>query len=355
MRSLRSVLCALTSVVFLALCCVTAARADKGAEEQLRKMIAMNSLDGPEKAPFHIKIAFQYYDTDGKAVETGTAEEWWVAVDRYRIVISSPSVNEVYPAPETNTPAINSRESYLVHDLLTSAVHPIPRFTNFDGLDARASKHNADGAALSCVLVEAYDSKGPFMSAPTFCAELKSNALRLRQNLYQSSISRNTIGQFHDVNVALDYQISYGLGLGGVADKLAMTGHVTSLGTFNPATSDMKLGAPLTDRMDSDAVPEFFAKGRVQYQSVIDLPFFAMNAFPNATVAVRGLIKKDGSITDVVVMASPDKAFNQSAVESVSVWKYKPYVVGENHIELYADFFIEYSGSKLTHIPQKPR
>ena len=355
MRSLRSTLCAATSVVFLVLCCSTPARADKGAEDQLRKMIAMNSLDGPEKAPFHIKIAFQYYDTDGKAAETGTAEEWWVAADRYRIVISSPSLNEVFPAPEAGTPEVKSREAYLVHDMLTSAVHPIPRFTNFDGLDARASKQTADGAALSCVLVEAYDSKGPFLSAPTFCVEPKSNALRLRKNLNQSSIARNTIGVFHDVNVALDYQISYGLGLGGVADKLAMTGHVTSLGTFNPATSDLKFGAPRTDRLDSDAVPEFFAKGRVLYQSVVDLPYFAMNAYPNAIVAVRGLIKKDGSIDSVVVMASPDKAFNESAVESVSLWKYKPYVVGEDHVELYANFFVQYSGSKQTHIPQKPR
>ena len=345
----------LTSFVFFALGTSTAAHADKGAEDQLRTMIAANSLDLEGKVPFHIKIAFQYYDMDGKAVETGTAEEWWVAADRYRIVITSPSLNEVFPAAETKTSEVNSREAYLVHDMLNSAVHPFPRFTNFDGLDARASKHTADGAALSCVLVEAYDSKGPFMSAPTFCVEPKSNALRLRRNLNQSSIARNTIGVFHDANVALDYQISYGLGSSGVADKLALTGHVTSLGTFNPATSDLKFGAPLTGRIDSDVVPEFFAKGRVVYQTIVDLPFFAMNAYPNATVAVRGLIKKDGSIGAVVVMSSPDKAFNESAVESVSLWKYKPYVVGEDHVELYADFFIQYSGSKPTHIPQKPR
>jgi hypothetical protein len=355
MQTFRGVAGIFTSLVFFALCTSTPARADKGAEDQLRTMIAANSLDLEGKAPFHIKIAFQYYDMDGKAAETGTAEEWWVAPDKYRVVITSPSLNEVFPAPETGTPAVPSRESYLVHDMLNSAVHPIPRFTNFDGLDARAGKHSADGAALSCVLVEAYDSKGPFMSAPTFCAEPKSNALRLRKNLNQSSIARNTIGVFHDVNVALDYQISYGLGSSGVADKLALTGHVTSLGTFNPAASDLKFGAPLTDRMDVDAVPEFFAKGRVLYQSIVDLPFFAMNAYPNAAVAVRGLIKKDGSIGSVVVMASPDKAFNESAVESVSLWKYKPYVVGEDHVELYADFFILYSGSKQTHIPQRPR
>lgn len=355
MQTFRGVAGIISSILFVSLTTSTFARADKGAEDQLRKMIAANSLDLEGKAPFHLKIAFQYYDTDGKAVESGTAEEWWAAQDRYRIVISSPSLNEVFPAPGADTPEVNSRESYLVHDMLNSAVHPFPRFTNFDGLDARASKHSADGAALDCVLVEAYDSKGPFMSAPTFCAEPKSNALRLRKNLYQSSIARNTIGVFHDVNVALDYQISYGLGLGGVADKLALTGHVTSLGTFNPATSDLKFGAPRTDRIDADAVPEFFAKGRVVYQTIVDLPFFAMNAYPNATVAVRGLIKKDGSIGSVVVMASPDKAFDESAVESVSLWKYKPYVVGENHVELYADFFVQYSGSKQTHIPQKPR
>lgn len=355
MQTFRGVAGITTSIVFFALCMSTPARADKGAEDQLRKMIAANSLDLEGKAPFHIKIAFQYYDMDGKATETGTAEEWWIAADRYRIVISSPSLNEVFPAAQAITPEVNSREAYLVHDMLNSAVHPLPRFTNFDGLDARASKHTADGAALSCVLVEAYDSKGPFISAPTFCAEPKSDALRLRKNLNQSSIARNTIGVFHDVNVALDYQISYGLGLSGVADKLALTGHVTSLGTFNPATSDLKFGAPPTDRIDSDAVPEFFAKGRVIYQTIVDLPFFAMNAYPNATVAVRGLIKKDGSMGAVVVMSSPDKAFNESAAESVSLWKYRPYVVGEDHVELYADFFIQYSGSKPTHIPQKPR
>jgi hypothetical protein len=355
MRSLRSTLCVATSLLCLALYSTTAARADQGAEEQLRKMIAMNSLDGAEKAPFHIKIAFQYFDIDGKPLETGTAEEWWVAADRYRIVIASPSLNEVFPAPEADTPEIKSRESYLVHDLLNAAVHPFPRYTNFDGLDARASKHNADGVALNCVLVEAFDSRGPFMSAPTFCVEPKSNALRLRQNLYQSSVARNTIGVFHDVNVALDYQISYGLGLGGVGDKMAMTGHVTSLGTFDPSATKLALGAPLTDRIDSDSVPEFFAKGRLVYQTVVDYPAFAATAYKNAAVAVRGLITKDGSITGAVVMASPDKGFNESAVESISLWKYKPYAIGEDRVEVYADFFIIFSGPNSNHIHQRIR
>jgi hypothetical protein len=351
MRNLRSTLCALTSVLSFALC-ITPAHADKGAEDQLRKMIAMNSLDGAEKAPFHIKIAFQYFGLDGKQVETGTAEEWWVAADRYRIVIASPSLNEIFPAPEADTPEIRSRESYLVHDLLNAAVHPFPRYTNFNGLDARASKHNADGAALSCVLVTAFDTNTPLMSSPTFCVEPKSLALRLRENLYQSSIARNTIGVFHDVNVALDYQISYGLGLGGVGDKMAMTGHVTSLGTFDPSTSNLVLGAPFTDRIDSDSVPEFFVKGRLVYQTVVDYPAFAATAFKNAIVAVRGLITKDGSITGAVVMASPDKGFNQSAVESISLWKYKPYAIGENRTEVYADFFIIFSGPNSEHIPR---
>jgi len=315
-------------------------------------MIAANSLDVEGKAPFHLKIAFQYYDLDGKAAETGTVEEWWVSSTQFRTVVTTPSMTEVFPAAESQTPEAKTREGYLIHELLNAAVHPFPRYTTFDGLDVRAGKQREEGATMSCVLVENENARLPYLSVPTFCVEPKSLALRLRANEYASTVARNSMGVFHDANVSLDLQISYGL---RTHEQMAITGHVTSLGTFDPSKSTLALGAPLADRFDQDGIPEVFVKGKVLYQRPAKYPLFQGATGKGALVSLRGLVTKDGSVTALVVMSSPDPAFSQAAIDAVSDWKYRPYRVGETPVEVYSKFFIDFVSPDQDHIPGKPR
>jgi hypothetical protein len=63
------------------------------------KLAAANDLARQGDPPFHLKVAFQLYDVDGKPGETGTAEEWWASPKCWRISIESPSLNAMRCSP----------------------------------------------------------------------------------------------------------------------------------------------------------------------------------------------------------------------------------------------------------------
>ena len=107
----------------------TPSLAQSSVGQQIDKLAAATSLDRDGIHPWHMRLTFDLFDLNGKPQESGTIEEWWVGADRARLVITSPSYNQTLPG---NDVAVQGREAYLVHLLLSEVVHPTPHIVNFD-------------------------------------------------------------------------------------------------------------------------------------------------------------------------------------------------------------------------------
>jgi hypothetical protein len=329
---------------------VDQAHAGNKAADQLRKMIAANSLDAEGKAPFHLKIAFQYFDLQGKPVEAGTAEEWWVSSEHYRIVIQSPSINEVLPGTIAESPSKNLRELYLARELLSVAVHPFPRYSNLDEFEVSSSTKKTDGLALSCITVDTIEGRGISTGSPTFCAD-QNNALRVRSNERASNLARNSIGSFHDVNVSLDLQISYGTGL---YEKIAMTGHVNALQTFDPTKSAVEIGSSSSNMIDQQSMPDLFLKGKVLDPGNLRYPSFQAHTAKGGVIAITATITREGTLNDMVVMSSSDPAFSQAVLEGYKTRTYRPFKLGDQTVEVQVNLYVNFLAYQTNHIPQLP-
>jgi len=88
------------------------------------KLVAANNLDVKGNTPFHLGMTFQLYDMMGKPTETGSFEVWWIGPGRRRTVVQLAGLNENGSAPE-GADAATMRSSYLVRQLIESAIHPV--------------------------------------------------------------------------------------------------------------------------------------------------------------------------------------------------------------------------------------
>jgi hypothetical protein len=74
----------------------------------------LSRINDVEMKPWHLKIRFQLFDTNGKPAEVGLIEEWWGGLSLWKQRIESPS----YTAT-----VIEDREG----DFRTQGVGPIPK------------------------------------------------------------------------------------------------------------------------------------------------------------------------------------------------------------------------------------
>ena len=74
-----------------------------------------------------------------------------------------------------------------------------------------------------------------------------------------------------------------------------------------------------------------------------DYPLDAKNASFSGTVTLEAIIGTDGSVRDLQVLASPMPSLADSALEAVSHWEYKPYMLNGEPVEVKTTVDVFYS------------
>jgi TonB family protein len=288
------------------------------------QLSAANNLDNDGKTPFHLKMTFQLYDLAGKPAEMGTVEEWW-APQKFKRIISSPSLNEDGLSPRDNSPSV-MRERYLVDQLIDAAVHPVPKAGVGSGEKVDEQNRDFGKVALDCITLEPGRPPAPFLNLPTLCMEPKADDLRaLLKSEGNETVARNSIGKFHDTYAALELLIN-------LAGREAITGKVTTLQSFDPNNSDVKFepsaaagpvrisGGVLAGRRTSFVQPTY--------------PDAAKLTHASGSVLLHAIIGKDGTMRELVPIASSNPIFTAAAVDSVRRWKYSPYLLNGEPTEV---------------------
>jgi TonB family protein len=114
--------------------------------------------------------------------------------------------------------------------------------------------------------------------------------------------------------------------------------------TFPPSTSTEPLEgdapAPYTAGVGGVTIPE-----RIQSSYVHAVyPTAAAKAQLSGRVVLQAVVRKDGSISDILVLScsQPDVGFEQAAIDAVTRWRYQPATLGGQPVDAYTTVTIQF-------------
>ena len=285
------------------------------AKQRLESLSAATSLDHDGRHPWHLRVAFDIYDLEGRKKESGTAEEWWSSDSARKIVIRSPSYN--FPAPEDHPGGDQpSRENYLIHHLLSEVVHPVPNFGSFEGLHVGVLSHAFGSSKLDCLQVSRVAGATPTFGTPTsaVCTEPASNLLRILFDPVSETV-RNKPGRFLGTEVALDHSIAYN-------GRAAIIGHVDVLEAWNPPA--VSVDSSSWSPQQPVQIPATVTGGKVLSAVAPEFPLDARANHLSGNVVLWVTISKEGKVSQIGVVASPSVSLTGAAMRAVQQWMFVP-------------------------------
>lgn len=319
------------------LCTRAQAKATTAESDVWEQLLAANDLEVKGKTPFDLAMTFQLYDLDGKPTVTGSVEEWWAAPRSKKVVVHLPGLDEDGKAPDGADPAL-VRDAWLVRQLLEEATAPVPKELNIVPLlqtkngevvaNATARKGQALTATRRVKLGKvALDCTAPAMgnamnvTPTTLCVEPQSTDVLLSQGLGgKETVLRPRTGKFHDTNVALELKVDF-------MDKPAIAGKLTTLKTWDPASSEIKLPVAETAKTEAASLDGGVIQGRRISFVEPQYPTMAKIGHQSGSVLLSAMIAKDGTVERLVPVAITSTMFTDAAMDAVKQWKYSPYLL----------------------------
>lgn len=297
--------------------------------DEVGELAAANDLELKGKTPFHLGMTFQLYDLEAKPKETGSFETWWAAPGSWRNVVHLAGLNEDGSAPEGADAAL-VRDSYLVRQLLESAVHPVPKVQAAEEMTTRTLKFGK--IQLDCTGPKASALQAMNAQAATLCVVPQTTDLLILQGLGGKEILvRPRTGKFHDTYVALELRVGY---LG----RDAITGKLSIMQDFDPATSEVKLPPPASEAAlpsgEAGHIPAQVMAGRRVHFVQPEYPDMAKIQHLSGVVLLGAVIGTDGAIQKLAAIASTDALFTDAAMKAVRQWKYSPYLLNGEPTEV---------------------
>jgi hypothetical protein len=306
------------------------------AHKLLLAGIKSNALAGTGLKPWHLKIDFQYLEFGSPKPVNGTVEEWATSPDQWRRTFTggtgmnftewSVSRLEKYQSKPGHDPVdphfTNLRVARPVIDPLYQAANIHPDY------EMTIARVTPAGLALNCVSV--VDPKryapndNPDFLFPTYCFDQDIH-LRL-------VISGKTTVEFDDVQIFQGRAVAHDV-------KVRIDGNLDT---------EMKVSIlePLSDadqariKPESDAVPQpyYLEPGSPKPESVYEVAA-ALPIQPGG-MPFRGgfnvpiVIRKDGSVK--ILQGAPiwPQELRDSLQSAISKWKYKPYTVDGQVVEV---------------------
>jgi TonB family protein len=277
------------------------------AWQHYKQALSQSSLQWLESLPYEIHLDYELYDLSGKAASTGTATEVWGDVPSPKLTIQSATLT--YSEAQGDMPSQPIRERYLVLQVLKSIERPFPKaLTESQVQEVPVAM---EGTTDTC---KRFDSKLEPPSSTIYCFDADG---RLREIygehfvLHRSDF-RRSLGRDIPMETTLEY-----------IGRIALIARVTELDNLHPqAVSDSLKG-----KTPQTAVPGTVVAGYSTSRKQPKYPKLARAAHIAGSVVLSAIITKEGSIRDLTVIASPDDMFSKAAVDAVSTWTYKPYVL----------------------------
>lgn len=299
-----------------------------------------NRLTNPDTPPWHLKISVRQFDPSGGVTAESQIEEFWAGESKYKVIYTTPTASMTEYATEKGM--FRSSGDWMPSGPLIQAGNAFtnPIFENGDLigkwiLTRESRKEN--GVKLVCLSAKGIrtgSEKREFIGS-TYCLDSSQPSLLSRMNPVGPSIyMRTNVQNFHGYYVPQGVELTVG-------GKRTLEAHLDLMEEL--AQADDAFFSPL-----SDAVPAPVMKPAMKVVNLsagavsrpilehADAPVYPIGAKAKGItglVILEAKIGKDGSVSDLKVVSGPQE-LQQAAIDAVRTWKYKPYLVNGEPVEV---------------------
>jgi TonB family protein len=304
--------------------------------------------------PWHLKATYQLYDADGKPGELGTYEYWWASPSLYRSTWSRPSATHTewrVADDEVADSSTGSPLNYFEFRLRTALFSPLPKPEELNApgvrFDVEKEKLFANGDKSPCIMVipnmpsQSADLASPSLGLfPTYCFDPDRPMLRAETSFGTLSMQFNNFVMTQGRYLAKKIDIFSGKRQILSATVEAATAISPSDSALTPAAEVKVVKYPkVTDGATTRIVPRVNVPAGASVGMILSkvppvYPVDAKQAHVTGTVVLQALIGRDGSLQDLRVVQAPAASLAASALLAVSQWKYRPYMLNGNPVEV---------------------
>ncbi|HTW80803.1 MAG TPA: energy transducer TonB [Terracidiphilus sp.] len=318
----------------------------------------------PSMKPWHLKATYRLYDEKGNATEQGTYEYWWASPSVHRSSWTRPS------AAHTDWHISESQRAYLAtgeslnffeYKLQTAWFSPLPSAEELNEqgvrLQVEERKLFVNGDKSPCIMVvpdmpaqNALLQPAPMGLFPTYCFDPGRPILRAETSFGTLAMQFNDFVGVQGRFLPRKIDIFEGRRPILSAKVDAVTFISPSDPAFTPAPEAKVARIPMTKTPDGKAIPvknvavsAGVAVGMLISKVQPEYPREAKDAHITGTVVLKALIGRDGSIEDLRVVQAPAASLAVSALLAVSRWRYRPYLLNGEPVDVDTTINVIYS------------
>lgn len=295
-------------------------------EEKVKSLIESTSLDSAQAKPWHMKLAVQLADDNGKTLGPGTIEEWWKSPSESKRVYSLPGYQgtEIRTADGLYRTKGMDVPSMAVATLVREVIHPVTFYEDAPGAKPVAHPLTMGKAELQCVMLQrpsnqvAYPPVGLFR---TYCTEKGKDALLLTMENGYQVVSRGGNGAFQGKQVATQLAVT-------IAGRTVATGHVETLSSAGVPAEPFAATGDMEQVREKPLVLQSVKYDQYVTQ-LVDPKFSEVSRQKRAQgeIEVIVLVGRDGKVRSEMLGRYPDADIALSALAAVRQWTFKPDMV----------------------------
>jgi len=298
--------------------------------------------------PWHLIASFQLYDDQGKASENGTYEYWWASPQVYRTAFKRPSSTQSYwHTIDGKHTILNTGEarSFAEDKLEKALFSPLPMESDLDPKRTEFQRENfpAKGVTAPCFMlvpqmkIFGADQNIPLGLFPTYCFDENNPVLLAKFSM------GSVAGQFNKIVKVQGRYLPREVTLSEHGHKIlsATVDSITGLSPSDPAlTPPADAQASSVDKIN---VAGGLATGMLIKEETPIYPGDAKAAHVSGTVVLQAIIGTDGGIHNLQVLQAPWPSLAQNALWAVSHWRYRPYLLNGQPVEVETTVNVVYS------------
>ena len=325
---------------------------DPAAILQLASQV--NGLHGADLKPWHLHATWQTLD-HGQTEDQGTFEEWWASEQKTKTVFTSSEGNRT--AYGTDHGLYLAKDSIAVNPQATVAsgllLQPVPnpQINGSRNIKWKKSKEKEGGVSLNCVLREfvmdngqpavMIDAHGASRLAGTqYCFAGNVPAIRT-ETTGTTKTAFNSVVLFQSQYLAKKIETQDASG----RETDISVDLVENLDPFNDADFIPPPDANLQPVVRKVAISSGVAKSNRLGGDPVAYPPEARMNHVQGTVVLRATISTEGKIADLHVLSGPPE-LQAAAMEAVRSWRYRPYLLNGNPVEVETEINVVFSLSR---------
>jgi TonB family protein len=310
----------------------------------------------PSLKPWHLKATYQLYDSKGNAGEQGTYEYWWASPTLYRSTWTRPSATHTeWHIADDEVADLSTGVSldYFEFKLRTALFSPLPKQEELNApgvnLQVDDKKIFTNGDKSPCIMVvphmpaQSKESQNvPMGLFPTYCFDPDKPMLRAETSFGTLAMQFNNFVSIEGRFLSRKIDIFEG------KRKIlsATVDGATAISQSDPALmpaaeakvikySKITTAGGTTRTVDRVNVSAGVAANTMLLNKVQPVyPIEDKAEHISGIVVLHALIGHDGSIRDLHVLQAPSASLAAASLAAVSQWKYKPYLLNGNPVEV---------------------